>query len=52
MPDESPADPVTPLNQMSATFHEFFLSLLGAGFTEPQALFLTGQWVRALASGG
>lgn len=49
---DDPADPVTPLNQMAAAFHEFYLSLAGAGFTDGQALYLTGCWVRSLVTGG
>ena len=48
----TPADPGTPMGEMATTFHEFFLSLKAAGFTDPQALYLTGQWLTGMARQG
>ena len=43
MGDESPADPVGALLQAAATAHEIFVTFVGSGFTEQQALYLVSQ---------
>lgn len=48
-----PNDPLTSLAQMAAASHEFFLSLQAGGFSEYQALYLTGQMlISASGQGG
>ncbi|HVT97912.1 MAG TPA: hypothetical protein VHE33_10410 [Acidobacteriaceae bacterium] len=42
-----PQDPLNGVGQLAVITHELFLSLETAGFTETQALFLTGQWLQA-----
>lgn len=43
---QSPENPLTQLAAAAAQIHEMFRALIGAGFTEPQALYLVGQQVR------
>ena len=38
-----PADPFTAIAMAAASMHEMYVSLLTAGFTEPQAIYLVGQ---------
>lgn len=44
--DES-QDPLTELQQGAAQAHELYLSYVGAGFDEQQALYLTGKVITA-----
>jgi hypothetical protein len=46
-----PDDPLTELAKGAAQLHEFFASLVQAGFTEAQALYLTGRALSAQAGG-
>jgi hypothetical protein len=43
----TPNDPVIPLGIVTVTAHELYLSLVGAEFTEQQALYLVGQILAA-----
>jgi hypothetical protein len=45
-----PQEPFTELQESAAQVHEYHLSLVSAGFTEQQALYLTGQLIRALVA--
>lgn len=38
-----PTDPMTVMAEAAATMHELYLSLVEAGFTEMQALYMTAQ---------
>lgn len=38
-----PDDPMSELATAAASLHELYLSLVAAGFTETQALYLVGQ---------
>lgn len=42
-------DPITPLMESAAQIHELYESLVAAGFTEAQALYLTGVILAAKA---
>lgn len=44
---DGPLDPLTPVAAIGLITHELFLSFTAAGFTEEQALYLTGQYVYA-----
>lgn len=46
MADDGPADPFSELQQAAASLHELFVSYVGAGFTEQQAIYLVGQILR------
>ena len=46
-----PPDPVSPLAAGMAQAHEIYLTLIGSGFTESQALYLLGQILAASATG-
>jgi hypothetical protein len=45
-----PQDPMTALAEGAAQMHEMFLAYQQAGFTEQQALYLTGCALRAMLS--
>lgn len=38
---------MTPLETVAVTMNEFYRALLGAGFTDGQAIYLTGQRMNA-----
>jgi hypothetical protein len=38
-----PRDPIVPLAAAAAQAHELYLTFVGSGFTETQALYLVGQ---------
>lgn len=40
----------TPMQELGITLHEMFESIVKAGFTEKQALYLVGQAVRGSAN--
>jgi hypothetical protein len=44
-----PPDPITGWAQGAAAVHEMYISYVAGGFTEQQALYLVGQYVRGLA---
>lgn len=46
-----PDDPISALAASAVGAHELFVSLVGAGFTDNQALYLVGQIVAAGARG-
>jgi hypothetical protein len=46
-----PQDPMTQLAEGAASTHELFLSYVGAGFSENQALYLVAQFVTAAIRG-
>lgn len=43
MPDEDPQNPFTMLAANAALLHEMYVSLVTAGFSEAQALYLVAQ---------
>jgi hypothetical protein len=45
----TPPDPITQLAEAAASLHELFREYVKAGFTEQQALFLTGKVLTAAA---
>jgi hypothetical protein len=44
-----PLGPISDLAQAATQLHELFSAYVAAGFTEPQALYLIGQLLRAQA---
>lgn len=46
-----PDDPITQLAEAAVATHELFVSYVGAGFTENQALYLVGQTIAAAVRG-
>ena len=46
--EEGPKDPFTPANEGAAQLHEIFASYMDAGFTEAQALYLLGEFIKAV----
>jgi hypothetical protein len=46
-----PQDPVTPLAESATQMHEMYTSLLQAGFSAQQALYLVGQVIAASIGG-
>lgn len=44
-----PSDPIAGMGPVAIALHELFTSLQGAGFTESQALYLTGKFVEGQA---
>lgn len=44
-----PEDPITGAGAIAIALHEMFTSLQLAGFSEAQALYLTGKWVEGVA---
>ncbi len=47
---DEPEEPLTPLAESAGQMHEMFTAYVQAGFTEQQALYLTGQAVKAILS--
>ena len=45
---ELPADPRGSLSQVGAALYELFTSLQAAGFTEAQAMYVTGKYAEAM----
>ena len=43
----APVDPLTAMTEGAASAHEIYLSYVHAGFSEAQALYLTGQVLTA-----
>lgn len=44
-----PADPMSALGESAALMHEIYLSFIGSGFTEPQAMqLIVAGWVEQL----
>lgn len=46
-----PEDPITQLAAAAVSLHELFIAYVGAGFTEPQALYLVGQTIASANRG-
>lgn len=46
--DNEPKDPLSSLGAAAAVMHEAFVSLLQAGFTESQALYLVAQLIKGV----
>jgi len=42
-----PKDPFTQLQESAASLHEYFMSLIAAGFTREEAKYLIGQMLAA-----
>jgi hypothetical protein len=43
---------ISPLQQAASSAHEMFTTMVGAGFTEDQALRLIAYWLVELGKGG
>jgi hypothetical protein len=43
----TPKDPFTQLQESAANLHEYFMSLMEAGFERHEALYLVGQVLQA-----
>lgn len=48
--DDMPDDPFSGLADMSASIHEWFITLMKGGFTERQALYLIGSIIGTMSS--
>lgn len=48
MPNNMPPDPITPMHQMAGTIKEYYDALCAVGFNHASALYLTGEWVKAM----
>lgn len=46
--DGAPGDPMTLMAEGAAQVHELFTAYVGAGFSEAQAIYLTGVVLRSL----
>jgi hypothetical protein len=44
---DTPRDPFTQLQESAVSLHEYFTSLIGAGFYRQEALYLCGQVLQA-----
>lgn len=51
MDNRLPPDPISSLGEIASNTHEMFSSYVEAGFTEQQALYLTGQIISAMIEG-
>ncbi len=47
-----PEDPIRGLMNIAVELHEFFTSLVAAGFDKPQAMALTAAFVQGMAQRG
>lgn len=52
MSGQGPQDPITALAEAATQLHEYYESLLRAGFSAQQALYLVGQVLAASIGGG
>lgn len=48
MPDEGPPNPLGSVSLITAVLFEFFTSAQASGFSEAQAMYITGKYAEAM----